>query len=48
MSPAVGVARAQDVGGVAFWAHVAGFVAGVIWIFVFRRPERQRVEWFDV
>jgi rhomboid family protein len=44
----LGVARAQDVGGVAFWAHVAGFVAGVIWIFVFRRPERQRVEWFDV
>jgi membrane associated rhomboid family serine protease len=44
----LGVARTQDVGGVAFWAHVAGFVAGVIWIFVFRRPERQRVEWFDV
>ncbi|HEX2339790.1 MAG TPA: rhomboid family intramembrane serine protease [Vicinamibacterales bacterium] len=44
----LGVARAQDVGGVAFWAHVAGFVAGVIWIFVFRRPERQRVEWFDM
>jgi membrane associated rhomboid family serine protease len=43
----LGVARTQDVGGVAFWAHVAGFVAGVIWIFVFRRPERQRVEWFD-
>jgi membrane associated rhomboid family serine protease len=44
----LGVPRTQDVGGVAFWAHVAGFVAGVIWIFVFRRPERQRVEWFDV
>jgi membrane associated rhomboid family serine protease len=44
----LGAPRAQDVGGVAFWAHVAGFVAGVIWIFVFRRPERQRVEWFDV
>ena len=33
-------------GGVAFWAHVAGFVAGVTGVFVFRRPERQRVEWW--
>jgi membrane associated rhomboid family serine protease len=37
-----------DVGGVAFWAHVAGFVAGVVGIRLFRRPERQRVEWWDV
>jgi membrane associated rhomboid family serine protease len=41
------VAGEQDVGGVAFWAHVAGFAAGVIGIFLFRRPERRRVEWFD-
>jgi membrane associated rhomboid family serine protease len=34
-------------GGVAFWAHVAGFVAGMAMLFVFRRPERQRVEWWD-
>ena len=34
-------------GGVAFWAHVAGFVAGVSGVLVFRRPERQRVEWWD-
>jgi membrane associated rhomboid family serine protease len=34
-------------GGVAFWAHVAGFAAGVVGIFVFRQPERQRVEWWD-
>jgi membrane associated rhomboid family serine protease len=33
-------------GGVAFWAHVAGFVAGLTGVFVFRRPERQRVEWW--
>jgi membrane associated rhomboid family serine protease len=32
---------------VAFWAHVAGFVAGLGGVFVFRRPERQRVEWWD-
>jgi membrane associated rhomboid family serine protease len=35
------------VGGVAFWAHIAGFVAGVAGVFVFRRPERQRVDWWD-
>jgi membrane associated rhomboid family serine protease len=34
-------------GGVAFWAHVAGFVAGISAIGVFRRPERQRVEWWN-
>ncbi|NOT44778.1 MAG: rhomboid family intramembrane serine protease [Acidobacteria bacterium] len=34
-------------GGVAFWAHVAGFVAGVLTVFVFRRPERARVEWWN-
>jgi len=33
-------------GGVAFWAHVAGFVAGLSGVVVFRRPERQRVEWW--
>jgi membrane associated rhomboid family serine protease len=36
-----------DSGGVAFWAHVAGFVAGVSGVLLFRRPERQRVEWWD-
>jgi rhomboid family protein len=44
----LGVTTAQDVGGVAFWAHVAGFAAGAISIFAFRRPERRRAEWFDV
>jgi membrane associated rhomboid family serine protease len=33
-------------GGVAFWAHVAGFVAGISGVVVFRRPERERVEWW--
>jgi membrane associated rhomboid family serine protease len=32
--------------GVAFWAHVAGFVTGITGVFVFRRPERERVEWW--
>jgi len=30
----------HDVGGVAFWAHIGGFVSGVILIKIF--PERQR------
>ena len=33
-------------GGIAFWAHVAGFVAGLVAVKLFRRPERQRVEWW--
>jgi membrane associated rhomboid family serine protease len=33
-------------GGIAFWAHVAGFLAGLGGVFIFRRPERQRVEWW--
>jgi membrane associated rhomboid family serine protease len=42
----VTVAGGQSGGGVAFWAHVAGFVAGISGVVVFRRPERQRVEWW--
>jgi membrane associated rhomboid family serine protease len=34
-------------GGIAFWAHVAGFAAGAVGVFIFRRPERQRVEWWN-
>jgi membrane associated rhomboid family serine protease len=26
-------------GGVAFWAHIGGFVAGVVLIFIFKRPD---------
>lgn len=33
-------------GGVAFWAHVMGFVAGVVLVRLMRRPERERVEWW--
>ncbi|MCM3879620.1 MAG: rhomboid family intramembrane serine protease [Vicinamibacterales bacterium] len=33
-------ARAASGGGVAFWAHVAGFLAGTISVFVFRKPSR--------
>jgi membrane associated rhomboid family serine protease len=34
-------------GGVAFWAHLGGFLAGMLLIRWFRRPERQRVEWWS-
>jgi membrane associated rhomboid family serine protease len=34
-------------GGVAFWAHVIGFVAGLILVVFMKRPERTRVEWWD-
>jgi len=37
----------EPAGGIAFWAHIAGFVAGVSGVLVFRRPERQRVEWWN-
>jgi membrane associated rhomboid family serine protease len=37
----------EPAGGVAFWAHIAGFVAGVSGVLVFRRPERQNVEWWN-
>ena len=29
-------------GGVAFWAHVAGFVAGALRVLVLRKPSRTR------
>jgi membrane associated rhomboid family serine protease len=34
-------------GGVAFWAHVIGFLAGAVLVRLMQRPERQRVEWWS-
>jgi membrane associated rhomboid family serine protease len=34
-------------GGVAFWAHVSGFVLGLILVVFMKRPERTKVEWWD-
>jgi membrane associated rhomboid family serine protease len=34
-------------GGVAFWAHVMGFVSGVLLVLVMKRPERSSVDWWD-
>jgi membrane associated rhomboid family serine protease len=35
-------------GGVAFWAHVAGFVGGLALVIPMRRKERMGVDWWDV
>ena len=40
------LAQTADVGGIAFWAHVAGFAAGLGLVYVFRQPDRQTVEWW--
>ena len=40
-------AGGQMAGGIAFWAHVAGFLSGVVLVKVFARPERARVEWWN-
>ena len=40
-SIAMGASRAAS-GGVAFWAHVAGFLAGMATVFVLRRPSRRQ------
>jgi rhomboid family protein len=42
-----GLASSGQVGGVAFWAHVAGFAAGALLVKVFARPERSQLEWWD-
>ena len=43
---AIGSTIGRSGGGIAFGAHVAGFVAGITGVALFRRPERQRVEWW--
>jgi membrane associated rhomboid family serine protease len=43
----IATAARQPAGGVAFWAHVAGFAAGVGGIMILRRRERRQVEWWN-
>lgn len=43
----VGSLGRADVGGVAFWAHAGGFLAGVVLVRLFALPERRTVEWWD-
>lgn len=43
----IGTLGADLSGGVAFWAHAGGFVAGMGAVHVFKRPERMTVDWWD-
>lgn len=45
-SPA-GFAASPIPGLLPSWGHLAGLAAGAATIFLFRRPERQRVEWWN-
>jgi membrane associated rhomboid family serine protease len=39
--------QGEPAGGVAIWAHVAGFAAGLVGVYAFKRPQRERVEWWN-
>jgi membrane associated rhomboid family serine protease len=41
------LARTPGAAGVAFGGLLAGLAAGTCGVFLFRRPERQRVDWWD-
>ena len=49
LRPSVGGEREVSAEGanVGFWAHIGGFVTGVGGVFVFRKRERQRVQWWS-
>jgi membrane associated rhomboid family serine protease len=40
------LAETNVTGGVAFWAHAGGFLSGIVGVWFFKRPERQRVDWW--
>jgi membrane associated rhomboid family serine protease len=42
---AVAVTAGTQGGGVAFMAHVAGFVAGLVGVFAFRKREQPDARW---
>ena len=42
----VGRLAAPSVGGIAYLAHLGGFVAGLALVFLFRRREREQAEWW--
>src|SRR5690606_29783058 len=41
------VVDAQDMGGIAFWAHAGGFLAGMFLVVFFQRPERRQAAWYQ-
>jgi len=46
-SGTLSLAASGHVGGIAWWAHVGGFVAGAVLCWVFRRPRRRRYRKFE-
>jgi membrane associated rhomboid family serine protease len=44
-----GVGQLANVTGanIGFWAHIGGFLTGAFGVWVFKRPERQRVDWWS-
>jgi membrane associated rhomboid family serine protease len=34
-------------GGVAWWAHIGGFLVGLVWALPLRRREARRYQWYD-
>ncbi len=45
-----GIGRLADSrisGGVAFWAHAGGFLTGVLGVWIFRKRQRQQVDWWS-
>jgi membrane associated rhomboid family serine protease len=37
----------QAAGGIAFWAHIGGFIVGAALVKLLARPERSRIEWYE-
>lgn len=41
-SGTLALASGQDVGGVAWWAHIGGFIAGILFVWLFRQRDYRR------
>lgn len=49
MSGAAQLEASADAGGVAYWAHIGGFVMGIFLLWIMpKNPRRQRPSWIDV
>jgi membrane associated rhomboid family serine protease len=47
MLSGIGSLGAEAVGGVAFWAHLGGFLTGVASVKLLERPERREHDWWE-
>jgi membrane associated rhomboid family serine protease len=49
LSGASQLGAAADSGGVAYWAHMGGFVVGIVLLWIMpKNPARQRLSWIDL